>query len=219
MLRTDRSRLRPARGCGAPPPRTSVERAVRPGPPGRASAPSPISWTGMLSASSRPFAISASTKDEVHSTDTRSSLMRSSWHVGSSPRDFVARAERTGQRAVGLSQVCIQVVLDEADGPDRAADLPDRRTTDSCGVLPAKGCMRWFRANGIQPSIWRGMRIRVSSERVPLQRVRSTLPRRPSHDRVRTGEGRHQDKPSFSGAASDRTAWSRRRGADRDDHP
>jgi len=46
------------------------------------------------------------------------------------------------------------------------------------------------------------MRIRVSSERVPLQRVRSTLPRRPSHDRVRTGEGRHQDKP-VRGAASD----------------
>jgi hypothetical protein len=49
------------------------------------------------------------------------------------------------------------------------------------------------------------MRIRVSSERIPLQRVRSTLPRRPSHDWVRTGgtgEGRHQDKP-VRGAASD----------------
>jgi hypothetical protein len=56
----------------------------------------------MLSASSRPFAISASTKDEVHSTETRSSLTGSSWHVGSSPRDSGVRAERTGQRPRGL---------------------------------------------------------------------------------------------------------------------
>ncbi len=63
------------------------------GPTGNgSSAPSPTSCTGMLSDSSRPFAISASTKDEVHSTETRSSLTRSSWHVGSSPRDFVTRA-------------------------------------------------------------------------------------------------------------------------------
>jgi hypothetical protein len=65
------------------------------GPTGNgSSAPSPISCTGMLSASSLPFAISASTTDEVHSTETRSSLTRSSWHVGSSPRDVGARAER-----------------------------------------------------------------------------------------------------------------------------
>jgi hypothetical protein len=83
------------------------------GPTGNgSSAPSPISCTGMLSASSRPFAISASTKDEVHSTETRSSLTRSSWHVGSSPRDFGARATahdvrlRTARTSSGRRLAC-----------------------------------------------------------------------------------------------------------------
>src|SRR5829696_2008041 len=57
MLRTDRSRLRPARGCGAPPPRTSVERAVRPDPPGR---------SGTLSADSVPYSYASTVVTLAH---------------------------------------------------------------------------------------------------------------------------------------------------------
>jgi hypothetical protein len=89
------------------------------GPTGNgSSAPSPTSCTGMLSASSRPFAISASTKDEVHNTETRSSLTRSSWHVGSSPRDFGLRAERTGSDPWAEVRVSCRCCAREGEGPD-----------------------------------------------------------------------------------------------------
>jgi hypothetical protein len=107
------------------------------GPTGNgSSAPSPTSCTGILSASSRPFAISASTKDEVHSTETRSSLTRSSWHVGSSPRDFAARATahdvrlRTARTSSGKVLAVVRVWV---NAPEELHQVEGRRVAKAAG--------------------------------------------------------------------------------------
>ena len=79
-----------------------------------------------LSASSRPFAISASIKDEVHSTDTSSSLMRASWHERPSVR-------RSGSSAAASSDTVIPACLRDQSRAKSATSFHPSIAGSRCG--------------------------------------------------------------------------------------